>query len=69
MIYSCKARPYIHDYNHLVFSFHLQLCKIVTAIANCAVKMACSHQKNKGDMLIVRQAFFSDKTHYFVPRD
>ena len=66
MICSCKARPCIHDYNYLVFSFHFQLCKIIIAIANFAVQTAFSHQKNKGDKLVVHQTFFSDKTDIFL---
>ena len=38
MIWSCKARPCIHDYNYLVFPVHFQLCGIVIAIAKFAVK-------------------------------
>ena len=66
MIFSCKARPYIHDYNYFVFSFHFQLCKIIIATVNCAVQIAFSHQKNKGANLIVHQTFFSDTTDIFL---
>ena len=62
MISSCKARPCLHDYNYFVFSFHFQLCKIIIAIANCAVQIAFSHQKSKKEMRIVRQTLFSNKT-------
>ena len=62
MICLCKAAPCIRDHNYLVFSLHFQLCKIIIAIANCAVQIAFSHQKNKGDKLIVHQTFFSNKT-------
>ena len=65
MIYLCKARLYIHGYNYLVFSFYFQHRKIIIAITSCAVKMAFS-QKNKSDILIVRQSFFSNKTDIFL---
>ena len=65
-ICSCKARPVIHDYNYHVFSFHFQLCKIILATANCAAHVAFSHQKNKGDMRIVRQSLFSNKTEFTI---
>ena len=42
-----KARPCINDYNYLVFPFHFQLCKIIIAIAKCAVKICFLYQKNK----------------------
>ena len=53
MIFSCKARPCIHNHKYLVFSFHFQLCNVIIAIGNCAVQIAFSHKKNEGDKLIV----------------
>ena len=49
MIWSCKARPCIHDYNYLEFPFHFQLCKMIMAITKYTVKINFSYQKNKGD--------------------
>ena len=67
MIWPCKARPCIHDYNYLVFPFHFQLCKIVIAIAKCAVKISFSDQKNEGDISsLLHQTFFSNKTDIFL---
>ena len=40
--------------------------RINTATTNCAVPIALSHQNNKGDKLIVSQAFFSKKTNIFL---
>ena len=40
--------------------------KIIIAIANCAMQTPFSHQKNKGDKLIVHQTFFSNKTDIFL---
>ena len=60
MIWSCKARPCIHDYNFLVFPSHFQLCKIIIAVAKCAVKISFSYQKNKGDnssLLCIKLSF------------
>ena len=57
---SCKARPCIHHYNYLVFSFHFQLCKIIIAVAKCAVKISFLYQKNKGDnssLLCIKLSF------------
>ena len=47
-----------------MFPFHFQLCKIIIAVAKCAVKISFSYQKNKRDnsSLFVCQALFSDKT-------
>ena len=60
MIWSCKARPCIHDYNYLVFPLYFQLWKIIVAIAKCAVKISFSYQKNKGDnsgLLCIKLSF------------
>ena len=38
---------------------------VAIAIVNFAVLIAISHQKNKGDKLIVHQTFFSSKTGIF----
>ena len=60
MIWSCKARPCIHDHNYLVFPFHFQLCKIIIVIAKCAVKISFSYQKNKEDnssLLCIKLSF------------
>ena len=65
MIGSCKARPCIHDHNYLVFPFYFQLCKIIIAIAKCAVKITFRIIKLK-DTIIVHQTFFANKTDMFL---
>ena len=60
MIWSCRARPCIHDNNYLVFSFYFQLCKIIVAVEKCAVKISFLYQKNKGDnssLLCIKLSF------------
>ena len=68
MIWSRKAKPCIHDYNYFVFPFYFQLCKIIIAIAKCAVKISFSYQKNNGDnsSLLCIKHFFSNKTDMFL---
>ena len=55
-------------YNYLVFSLHFQLCKIIIAIAKCAVKISFSYQKaeRRQFKFIVHQTFFSNKTDMFL---
>ena len=44
----------------VVFPFHFQLCKVIIAIAKCAVKISFLYQKYKGDnstLLCIKLSF------------